>query len=456
MPTTPIPPGLDQGALVIRYAVHISGHLGAGVAERIFGRGLDLPGPAPSLEPAFSLVTFGRWARDPDFDPAGTPERTWNRLKQRLQPLHVDLLGPADGPARGVEVPPEQVETLCLLVPSENIYRSPGEAWVALLRLASDDGRCAYHQLSVQHLGPDTYSSRNPANHLLADRHVVLVGAGALGGQIALDLARTGVGHLVLVDGDVVDVATASRQYAPALAAGRAKVDALVGHLRWARPDIHLVGLDLHIGKGAEFDSRRTTRRRLNDLLGTADLVIDATAAPAVTRYLDAVCHAYQKPFLQVSATAGAWGGCVFLATRDTGCWACLEHHRCDRTVPVPPADPAGLITPIGCAAPTFTGTSPDLATIAQHGSRVAIAHLTCQGTLGGDLHVAYLRTPEGDPHPVCWQSVPIPVHPQCPLHAGAGQARTRGTTECTTEPASDAATPAVRPCTVTEQPCPF
>jgi hypothetical protein len=169
---------------------------------------------------------------------------------------------------------------------------------------------------------------------------------------------------------------------------------------------------------------------------------------PAATRYLAALRQVHGMDFLHANATAGVWGGCVFLTTPPTGCWACLQHHRLDETVPVPPADPAGPIHPPGCASPTFTGTGPDLATIAHHASRVAIHYLlhhrnnstqeatgskandppqptTCKATgsttgLGGDLYVANLRNPDGAPHPVAWHTAQVPVHPDCPLHQPA------------------------------------
>lgn len=237
---------------------------------------------------------------------------------------------------------------------------------------------------------------------------------------MAIDLVRTGIGRLDLVDGDQVDVATASRQYAPVFAAGRPKAEALASHLIVGHPDTHLRVFDLTVGHLDLSDHRRAHRRELEQRLRTADLVIDASAAPAVTRYLAGVRAAHGLDFLHLSATAGAWGGCVFLATPATGCWACLQHHRLDDAVPVPPADPTGTITPPGCADPSFTGTNPDLATIAHHASRVAIGRLLGFRGLGGDLYVARLRSRDGTPRPVSWRAVPVPVHPDCPLHPAA------------------------------------
>ena len=46
----------------------------------------------------------------------------------------------------------------------------------------------------------------------LRDAHVLVLGVGGVGGEAAVMLARAGVGHLTLVDGDTVDVSNLNRQ----------------------------------------------------------------------------------------------------------------------------------------------------------------------------------------------------------------------------------------------------
>ncbi|MFC4785229.1 hypothetical protein ACT8ZV_12170 [Nocardioides sp. MAHUQ-72] len=145
MPNQQPDPGTAEGALVVRYALRAGDLLGAALVERILGHGIDIPGPAQRMHPAFRIVTYGRWARDPDFDPADPPEATYRRLEERLCPLDVDdpLLTTPDGndplSRDGQAVmAPEVLETLCLLVPSERGYRQAAEEWVAIQRLTID------------------------------------------------------------------------------------------------------------------------------------------------------------------------------------------------------------------------------------------------------------------------------------------------------------------------------
>lgn len=74
----------------------------------------------------------------------------------------------------------------------------------------------------------------------LAQARVLVLGLGGLGAHVALLLARTGVGHLVLADGDRVEAANLARQpYVPEHI-GRLKAEALAELLVRIRPDLGL------------------------------------------------------------------------------------------------------------------------------------------------------------------------------------------------------------------------
>ncbi|TIC86705.1 hypothetical protein E8D34_10665 [Nocardioides sp. GY 10113] len=462
------PTDVTEGALLARFYVQMSRHIGPGIVEAIYAPGYEHPGPRPAHEHGYPLLVPGRWARDAAFDPNASPEQTWTRLESRLHPVELIHEGPADAThddgtagadgagadgagadgagvdgagadaadAEGVRNASEDLEVLCLLVPSEQGYREPGEGWVALLR-ANLEPSPKYHYLQVQAMGADLDGGRTRFVRDLRGAHVVVVGIGALGGHVATDLARAGIGRLDLVDGDVVDIQTACRQFAPTAAAGRTKVETLGGHLRSQRPGVEVRAFHRHLGRVSRRDALDATERdRLEEALRTADLVIDATAAPAVTRYLAALRQAEGKALLHVSGTAGGWGGCVYLYRPGGGCWACLQHHRADNAVPIPTADPDGMVN-TGCADSTFTGTNADLATIAHHGSRVALDLLDGgDGLAGGSpsvLDVAHLRDRHGRPQPVRWDTRPLPVHPACPLHVTVALEPTNPPNEATT-----------------------
>jgi tRNA A37 threonylcarbamoyladenosine dehydratase len=71
----------------------------------------------------------------------------------------------------------------------------------------------------------------------LRDAHVLVLGVGGVGGEAAVMLARAGVGHLTLVDGDTVDVSNLNRQAVATVdTLGMAKVDAMAARIAAVAP----------------------------------------------------------------------------------------------------------------------------------------------------------------------------------------------------------------------------
>ena len=87
-------------------------------------------------------------------------------------------------------------------------------------------------------------------NRALVERHgeekhrkisesvVAICGLGGLGSNIAVALARAGVGRLILIDHDVVDITNLHRQQYKACQVGEKKPEALVRNLREISPYI--------------------------------------------------------------------------------------------------------------------------------------------------------------------------------------------------------------------------
>lgn len=423
MPGDPPPPDLDGGAAIVRYGLEGRAFTAA-VAETLVGDGFESgTGLSPGLlTTLFPNVVQGRWLRDPDFDQRQSPAETWKRLADRIAGIDADrLVGP--------ETPDETsdaIDVVLLLVAAERPTRGDARA-VALWRVETsfpDEAAPGYEYWltpteAVTRLGEDP---RDPINARVCDKQVVLVGAGAIGSHLAETLARAGVRELVIIDPDLVSLGPSSRQHTPLEWIGHSKVGMLGDLLRrrGARTKI-----DSHAESVAELWEQKTRSidsvlaRNARRALLEADLVIDATANSTVTRFLSALrLGPGNGPLLVVSATPGASGGIVFLQRRGaSGCWACLELARADAAVPIPPADPDGWIQPADGGPPTFVASNSDLATIAHHAGRVALAHLADGRVIGGDYQVAALRTKRGVPKPATWRGVRIPIDPRCPYH---------------------------------------
>lgn len=452
VPDVDVPLRHRSGTFALRYALDFTNAgqpaLAAGVVEHIAADGQLISGPdeMPRDLQSFVFTDTGRWVRDEDYDPAEEPAVVWERIQPLLTAQPPAQLGtmrpePTSGGATaetGGEGAPGRIrvqglETIGLLVPAEVGYREPGWEWVFLRYVALEE-KTACLLIASQRLGDSTRHPSRPSTHTTTrarqtnlaravdpvDPVIALIGVGAVGGHVAVDLARAAKSHLDLIDGDVIDIATRCRQWAPIARAGTAKVEALARHLRDNNPDIVITAHLLHLGLVFEDAHRLEDERRVIDLFRSADIVIDASANPAVTRYLNAVRLSVNKPLLVVSGTAGAWGGVVAELHPGSGCWACVEHHRLDKGLPVPPEDPDGSITPRGCASPSFTGTNADLASIAHHASRIALELLDAAPSTGRDstYAVAALRAPGGGFQPIEWTSTILARHPDCANHA--------------------------------------
>ena len=94
---------------------------------------------------------------------------------------------------------------------------------------------------------------------------VAICGLGGLGSNIAIALARSGVGKLILIDFDRVDITNLHRQQYKASQIGMYKTDALADNLREIAPYIEL-----------EMHTERITEDNAVKLLQGADIVCEA------------------------------------------------------------------------------------------------------------------------------------------------------------------------------------
>ena len=94
---------------------------------------------------------------------------------------------------------------------------------------------------------------------------VAICGLGGLGSNIAVSLARAGVGKLILIDFDCVDISNLHRQQYKATQIGICKPDALAEILREIAPYITL-----------ETHNIRITEQNAQALLQQADIICEA------------------------------------------------------------------------------------------------------------------------------------------------------------------------------------
>ncbi|MBK6937517.1 MAG: tRNA threonylcarbamoyladenosine dehydratase [Chitinophagaceae bacterium] len=122
------------------------------------------------------------------------------------------------------------------------------------------------------------------ALHKLASSHVMVVGLGGVGSYAAEFIARSGVGTMTIIDGDVVDPTNRNRQL-PALATnhGKPKAEIMAERLKAINPELELTVF-------AEFVNPEMV---LDKISVTPDYIIDAidSITPKVTFIRAAVEH---------------------------------------------------------------------------------------------------------------------------------------------------------------------
>ena len=101
--------------------------------------------------------------------------------------------------------------------------------------------------------------------HKFSSATVAICGLGGLGSNIAISLAHAGIGKLILVDFDKVDITNLHRQQYKANQIGMNKTDALSENLKEIAPYIEL-----------ETHNERVTEKNAVNLLQSADIICEA------------------------------------------------------------------------------------------------------------------------------------------------------------------------------------
>lgn len=135
---------------------------------------------------------------------------------------------------------------------------------------------------------------------------VAICGLGGLGSNIAVALARAGVGKLILIDFDKVDISNLHRQQYKANQVGRYKTEALAENLLEIAPYIRL-----------EAANTRLDETNCPEFLSKADIVCEAFDAPEAKAMLtDSVLEKLPECFLIAASGMAGMGSPNAIRTR--------------------------------------------------------------------------------------------------------------------------------------------
>ena len=155
---------------------------------------------------------------------------------------------------------------------------------------------------------------------LLASR-VLVVGAGGLGSPVALYLGSAGVGHITLVDHDVVDETNLQRQIAHNLErVGMAKALSAKQAIQSINPDPVVETIVV-----------RADASLLAEQVGLADVVVDCTDNFATRHAINRACVQAGKPLVSGAAIRMDGQLSVYHPDQsDTPCYACVFPENAD------------------------------------------------------------------------------------------------------------------------------
>lgn len=164
-----------------------------------------------------------------------------------------------------------------------------------------------------------------PGQAALGRATVAVIGAGGIGSPALLYLAAAGVGRLILIDDDRVDLSNLNRQIAHSTArVGALKVESAAEVLCALNPDVTLI---LH--------AERATEASIDRLLAGADAVIDGSDSFDTRRLVADACARLHLPL--ISAAVVQLSGQLTVFKPYLG----AEHPGFGALYPTPPAEGA-------------------------------------------------------------------------------------------------------------------
>jgi len=311
------------------------------------------------------------------------------------------------------------LDLILVAYPEELGWRASGVGWVLLVRHQQNskgsfkaDKR---YLVRVGRAGLDDLLARSPEARRLTTARVALFGLGCVGAPIALELARSGIQDLVLIDDDFVDAGATVRWPFGIAAAGRDKVSVLSGFIQANYPFTRVRVHKHRVGAIPVIEDTRDAVV-LDEVLSSVDVVVDATAEFGVQRALSDLALQRGVPYIGVHGTHGGYGGEVMrLRKGKTGCWICLALHRRDGQIGNPPSKDAPWQQPEGCASPTFEGASWDLTEMSLAAVRMIIDTLAPEHSSSTwDVGMLTLRDETGKRIPPSWTTFAVSPHAEC------------------------------------------
>jgi molybdopterin/thiamine biosynthesis adenylyltransferase len=145
--------------------------------------------------------------------------------------------------------------------------------------------------------------------------HALIIGAGGLGSPVGLYLGSAGVGHITIVDEDVVDATNLQRQIAHTLERlGQPKTNSMRTAIAQINPDVTVTPI-----------TQRADAALLDQLVAQADVVLDCCDNFETRQAVNRACVVHRKPLVSGAALRMDGQVSVFDITQlEAPCYACI------------------------------------------------------------------------------------------------------------------------------------
>jgi len=153
---------------------------------------------------------------------------------------------------------------------------------------------------------------------ILSKKTVGIAGVGGLGSNVAVALARSKIGRLIIVDHDIVDESNLNRQYFFQDDIGKVKVEALSDIIHRVNPSVSITAVHTRLMPGC-----------MHEPFHGADVIIEALdEALSKKQFIEDVLeHLPGVPLIGASGVAG-YGQSDRIVTRELGnLYLCYDEH---------------------------------------------------------------------------------------------------------------------------------
>jgi len=322
---------------------------------------LQLPG---------SRELTGRWIRLNTPPPAGPNAR---ELLGWLREEHGELFPPPRPPRGKQQGRDSGPDVVAIVFPEEALPDgTPRDGWLVVHR--SGSGGTLLH---AQVVSEEERSRRIPELSELPKRKVVVIGVGGLGGELAVQLARAGVGRLHLFDHDRFEASNSVRHVLGVEMAGIDKSEGVADACRRANP-LSEIAMEPGVHFGSVDPKSPTALERLEAALEDADLVVETTGVNQIETLVSRVAWESDVPAVLCWLTDGAHAGhLVRLVAGRTACGKCFFTRERAGELLQGDADPTAVAFAQGCSHPTTTGASFEHSELVANTTRLCASMLS-------------------------------------------------------------------------------